>query len=248
MEISLCVSGVAYTSVQNVAREMPRLWKGFLMIRALVFDFDGLILDTEISAFQSWQEIYQAYQQDLPLEKWVLCIGTSEKVFEPYDYLASLVSQPLPRDEIQARRLQRHLELIAAEVALPGVETYIADARRLGLKLAVASSSSRRWVVGHLARLGLATHFDAIVCGDEVACVKPDPALYLAALDALAVQADEAIALEDSPNGVTAARRAGIFCVAIPNTLTSTLPLEHASLRLNSLADFPLEHLLTKVS
>ncbi len=218
------------------------------MIRALVFDFDGLILDTEISAFQSWQEIYREYQQDLPLEKWVLCIGTSGDVFGPCDYLEALLSQPLPRDEINTRRLQRHLELIAAEAALPGVETYIADARRLGLKLAVASSSPRRWVVGHLARLGLETHFDAIICGDEVESVKPDPTLYLTALNALAVQADEAIALEDLPNGVTAARRAGIFCVAIPNALTRILPLEHASLRLDSLADFPLEHLLTEVS
>ncbi|GAC1356899.1 MAG: HAD family hydrolase [Ktedonobacteraceae bacterium] len=217
------------------------------MIKALVFDFDGLILDTELSALQSWQEVYGGYSHDLPLEKWALCIGTGVEAFDPHTYLESLLGYTVPRDEIAPRRLQRHMELIATQAALPGVENYIQSAKRLGLKIAVASSSPRSWVVGHLTRLGLQNEFDAMKFGDEVIHKKPHPEIYLAALDLLGVSAEQAIALEDSPNGVLAAQRAGIFCVAIPNPVTGQLPLDHADLRLQSLADLPLEQLITLV-
>jgi HAD superfamily hydrolase (TIGR01509 family) len=207
------------------------------MIQTLIFDFDGLILDTEISALQSWQEIYQEHNCPLPLEKWALRIGGAAEMFDPYEYLETQFGQPIQRDHIAERRLQRHLELIATQSALPGVEDYITTARRLGLKLGLASSSPRSWIVRHLSRLGLVTSFDYMKCGDEVTHTKPHPELYLSVLEALNTAPDQAIALEDSPNGVLAAQRAGIFCVAIPNVVTGQLPLDHADLRLSSLAD-----------
>src|SRR6202035_584891 len=97
-------------------------------------------------------------------------------------------------------------------------------------KIAVASSSPRSWVVQHLMRLGLLDKFDAMKFGDEVVHRKPDPELYLAALDLLGARPEQAIALEDSPNGVRAAQNAGIYCVAIPNPITAQLPLGHADL------------------
>ena len=100
---------------------------------------------------------------------------------------------------------------------------------------------------GHLARLGLLGYFDCIRCADDVKHTKPDPELYQAVLDAFGLQGSQAIALEDSPNGVTAAQRAGIFCVAVPNPVTSQLSLEHADLRLTSLEEISLEQLLAKV-
>ena len=148
------------------------------------------------------------------------------------------------REEIAARPRKRHLELLALKETLPGVESYIADAKRLGLKLGVASSSSRAWVTGHLERLGLLANFDYIRCGDEVTHKKPDPELYQAVLDGLGLQGSQAIALEDSPNGVRAAQRAGIFCVAIPNIITGQLDLAHADLKLTSMAAMPLERLI----
>lgn len=217
------------------------------MIKALVFDFDGLILDTELSALQSWQEIYQRYKRDLPLEKWALCIGSGVEAFDPHTYLESLLGRTIPRDEIAPLRLQLHLEMIATQDALPGIEDYIRAAKRLGLKIAVASSSPRSWVVGHLTRLGLHAEFDVMKFGDEVSHRKPHPEIYLAALELLGVSAEQAIALEDSPNGVLAAQRAGIFCVAIPNPVTGQLSLDHANLRLKSLADLPLEQLIALV-
>ncbi len=217
------------------------------MIRAIVFDFDGLILDTEISAYQTWQEIYAEYECELPFETWATCIGGSPQLFDPCVYLEEQIGRPIAREEVRKRRRQRHLELITAQPPLPGVETYLKDARRLGMQIGLASSSPHIWVDTHLARLGILDYFDSIQCFDDVTHTKPDPELYLAVLNALHVRGDEAIALEDSPNGVRAAQRAGIFCVAVPNPVTNQLPLEHADMRLGSLAEMPLEALLVKV-
>ncbi len=214
---------------------------------ALIFDFDGLILDTEVSELQSWREIYTEYNADLPLEQWATCIGSGLDSFDPVGFLEAQIGRPVERNAILARRRKRRLELLAAEVLLPGVETYLHDAKRLGMKIGLASSSSREWVYGHLTRLGIRDFFDVIKCGDEVAHKKPDPELYLAVLSALNVHGDQAIALEDFPNGVLAAQRAGIFCVAIPNPVTSQLDLAHADLHLQSLALMPLEELIAEV-
>src|SRR5262249_54309165 len=121
---------------------------------------------------------------------------------------------------------------------------YVEAAAGLGLKLAVASSSSRDWVAGHLDRLGLLGHFDVLKCSDDVVQVKPDPGLYRAVLDALGVVPHRAIALEDSPNGIAAAKGAGLFCVAVPNALTGRLVLDGADLRVPSLTELPLAQLL----
>ena len=216
-------------------------------MKALIFDFDGLILDTEVSELRSWREIYAEYNADLPIEQWAICIGSGADAFDPFAYLESQIGYTVDRKDILARRRTRHLELLAAEVVLPGVETYLHDAKRLGLKIGLASSSSRKWVSEHLSRLGIIAFFDFMKCGDEVTHKKPDPELYLGALSGLGVHAEQAIALEDSPNGVLAAQRAGIFCGSIPNPVTSHLELAHADLRLQSLALMPLEELIAEV-
>lgn len=124
------------------------------------------------------------------------------------------------------------------------MEDYLIDAKRLGLGIGLASSSTHEWVDAHLARLGLLERFDVVRCRDDVATAKPEPDLYLSALELLGVGPSEAIALEDSPNGVLAAKRAGIFCVAVPNTLTRQLPLPNANLILESLDKMPLPRLI----
>lgn len=217
------------------------------MIRALIFDFDGLILDTEMPDFQSWQEIYKEYGCSLPLSLWAACIGTSEKAFDPPDYLEALLGRPVDREAIRSKREERRIELLEKQPILPGVKDYITDAKRLGLELGLTSCSSRDRVTLHLSRLGLGEEFDSIKCAEDVERVKPDPELYHAMLEALGLRADEAIALEDSPNGILAARRAGVFCVAVPNPLTRHLPLNQADLRLTSLAELPLEKLLCQI-
>jgi HAD superfamily hydrolase (TIGR01509 family) len=216
------------------------------MIKALIFDFDGLIVDTEGPDYQAWQETYESFGCRLPLAEWAAEIGTYG-VFDPYDYLARQLGRPIDRAAVRAQRHTRFAELIEQQTVLPGVERYIRDARERGLRVGIASSSSRTWVVGHLVRFGLDDSFDCIKTADDVERVKPDPALYRAALDALDVQAHEALAFEDSPNGALAATRAGIYCVAVPNLLTQQLALEVADLRLASLAELPLDELLARV-
>ncbi len=216
-------------------------------IRGVVFDFDGLILDTELPAFQSWQEIYQEYGCHLSLSTWASRIGTSPDAFNPLEELETQLGRPVNREEVRRKRRQLRDELIKDQRVLPGVKEYIGDARRLWLKLGVVSSSPRDWVVGHLSRLGILEAFHSIRCSEDVMHTKPDPELYHTALRDLGLTAQQAIALEDSPNGILAAKRAGLFCVAVPNTLTRQLPLDQADLLLNSLADLSLENLLRHI-
>lgn len=217
------------------------------MIRGLIFDFDGTILDTEVPDYEAWRELYAEYGVTLPLDAWLPMIGTHGGVFDVYGYLEERAGRPLDRADVQARRRARLAEMIAAAVVLPGVAEWIADAKARGMKVGLASSSSRAWVVGHLERLGLHVHFDAILSGDMVPRVKPDPALYHAALAALGLDAAEAVALEDSAHGIAAAKAAGIFTIAIPNGMTRHSDLSAADLQLASLTDLTLDAVLTTI-
>ncbi len=218
-----------------------------MTIKALIFDFDGLILETESPVYQSWQELYSSLGCELTFTFWADAIGKGVEDFDPFASLEAQLGYKVDRLKLSPPRRAREMELILSQQALPGVVDYLSSARGLGLKLGVASSSSRSWVAGHLERLGLLSYFDCIRASGDVARTKPHPDLYLAALDCLGVAANEAIAFEDSAHGILAAHRAGLYCVSVPNDLTRRLPLNHADLRLESLADLPLEELIAKV-
>jgi putative hydrolase of the HAD superfamily len=218
-------------------------------IRGLLFDFDGLILDTETASRAGWEWLYREHGQELPLDRWATLVGTIGAPFDPMAHLEELVGAPLAREELNERRATHELTLLEAEELRPGIADYLADAERLGLRKAIVSSSSRRWIDANLARLERAVGWDAIVTADhDVPRAKPRPTLYLEALALLGLDADEAIAFEDSPNGVTAAKAAGLFCVAVPNSITAELGLDDADLVLASLADLPLELLLERAN
>lgn len=217
------------------------------MIRAIVFDFDGLILDTESNEFKAFQEIYAQHGQTLTLEVWSGCVGTDLSVFNPYDHLEQCLGQQVNRDAIRSLKQQKYDELMLREKIRPGVEAYLQEAKRLGLRIGLASSSSRQWVTGYLSRFGLLDHFDCIRTRDNVRKVKPDPELYLQAVQALGVEPHEAVALEDSPNGALAARRAGLRCVIVPNPVTDTLPFGEHDLRLRTMDDMPLAELVARI-
>jgi len=216
------------------------------VIRAIVFDFDGLILDTEEPVYRSWLEVYQAHGEELPFERWVQIVGSTNTLFHPQYHLEERLGKPLPK-EVLERRIGRRTEMVLAQAVLPGVQQHLDAAREMGLKLGVASSSTREWVEGHLARLGILERFQCVRCRDDVANAKPEPDLYLAVLDCLDVKAAEAIAIEDSPNGIAAAKRAGMRCVAIPNPITAGLDLSEADMTLASLGEVTLADLLEKL-
>jgi HAD superfamily hydrolase (TIGR01509 family) len=217
------------------------------MIRAIVFDFDGLILDTEEPVYRSWLEVYEAHGEELPFERWVQIVGSTTTGFHPQHHLEERLGRSLPK-EVLDRRIGRRTELVLAQKLLPGVVQHIDQAKALGLKVGVASSSTADWVRGHLSRLGILEKFDCLRCRDDVANPKPEPDLYIAVLECLGVTASEAIAIEDSPNGVTAAKRAGLRCVAIPNSITAKLDLSRADVLLGSLAEISLTDLLKRVA
>jgi len=216
------------------------------VIRAIVFDFDGLILDTEEPVYRSWLEVYEAHGELLPFERWVQIVGSTTTEFHPQHHLEERLGRPLSQEVLEGR-IGRRTEMILAQELLPGILQSIEDARGLGLKLGVASSSTRDWVSGHLERLGILGRFDCVRCRDDVNHAKPAPDLYLAVLDCLGVSASEAVAIEDSPNGVMAAKQAGMRCVAIPNSITATLDLSQADVVLRSLSDLPLWDLLVRL-
>ncbi len=217
-------------------------------IKALVFDFDGLIVDTEVPIFRAWQRIYREHGQELPLDRWLTIIGTSTGDFDPVRELGERVEEKLDERELDALERLYYAESTALQQLLPGVADYLRVAGELGLKTAVASSSTRAWVMEHLDRLGIGGQFDAIVCREDVKRTKPDPELYRTALRRLAVQPEEAIAFEDSSNGIHAAKSAGLYCVAVPNLLTVDLDLTEADQRLLTLEAMPLREVIKEAS
>jgi HAD superfamily hydrolase (TIGR01509 family) len=217
------------------------------MFRAIVLDFDGLILDTEEPVYRSWLEVYHAHGEELPFERWIQIVGSTTAGFHPQHHLEERLGRPLPK-EVLDRRIGRRTELILAQAVLPGVVDHLESARALGLKLGVASSSTRDWVIGHLARLGILDRFDCIRCRDDVPNAKPEPDLYVSVLDCLGVSAPEAFAIEDSPHGIAAAKRAGMKCVAIPNSITERLDLTQADVVVRSLAEVTLVELIAKLT
>ncbi|HUE98095.1 MAG TPA: HAD family hydrolase [Anaerolineales bacterium] len=221
-----------------------------LRIRALIFDFDGLILDTETPDYQVWQSIYREHGFELPREEWGKIIGgTGLAHFDAAEHLCVLSQGQLDSVSLRERHSSESSALTLAQTVLPGVMDYLHEAKRLKLKLAIASSSPHSWVDTHAKRLGIFGYFDKIICAEDVGVgrTKPNPDLFLLALDQLKVRKNEAIVFEDSPNGVKAARSAGIFVVAVPNPVTSLLSIENANLTLKSLADLSLPELVNKV-
>ena len=210
-----------------------------------MFDFDGLILDTEGPEYAAWCEMFGEHGCELGIEDWAAGIGT-QRGFDPYGHLEKLSGRQIVREELRPRVRRRLLELIAQEVVKPGVTEYLEAAPRLGLKVGLASSADREWVTGHLTRLQLLDRFQTIQCWAEGKRPKPAPDLFLAAVEALGLEPEEAIALEDSPNGLAAAKAAGLFCVAVPSGPTARLDFSTADVVVKSLAGVRLEELVAR--
>jgi HAD superfamily hydrolase (TIGR01509 family) len=212
------------------------------MLQSLIFDFDGLILDTETPEVDVWQAIFREHGHELPVDEWMKTVGGyGISTYDAAAHLSSLTGlDPAP---LRVRYRAESDEIIHAKPVQPGVMNILDEARRRGLRLAVASSSPHAWVDSHLARLGLAARFDKVICSEDVAPgrTKPNPDIFLKALEQLQVGKDAAVIFEDSPNGVKAARAAGVFVVAVPNPLTARMGVTGADWTVNSLAELSLD-------
>ncbi|MEU4241468.1 HAD-IA family hydrolase [Actinoplanes sp. NPDC026619] len=214
------------------------------MRKAIIFDLDGTIIDTETPEFVSWQEIYAAHGTTLDQAVWSQSIGTADSGFDPYNHLASLTGKPMDRAAIRTARHARFDDLMAKAEPLEGIVDWLDEARDLGLRIGLASSSGKIWVGRFLDALGLRDRFEVLATRDRVERSKPAPDLYELALHELGALPSEALAVEDSPNGIAAAKAAGVFCVAVPNPITIALSMNAADVVLNSLTDHPLHDFL----
>lgn len=214
---------------------------------ALLFDFDGLILDTESSEYHSVGLIFSEHGLVLDRSEWQRIIGTAD---HPHwsEMLEQALGRPLEdRDAVVVRHRERHRVTVAAETVRPGVADLLDAAAAEGVPAAVVSSSSASWVVDHLDRLGLRDRFAGVITRDDLdgdlTRTKPAPDLYLLAAERLAVAPDHCVVLEDSPNGVAAAVAAGMTVVAVPGPMTVGLDFAAAHHSVGSLAGVDLNTL-----
>jgi HAD superfamily hydrolase (TIGR01509 family) len=207
-------------------------------VRALLFDFDGLLIDTEGPSYRSWAELYEQHGHELTLDDWSAAIGT----IGGFDPAADLVARgvALEEEHLEGRR-QRDLDLCDVEELRPGVTELLDAADARGIRCAIVSSGADWWIERHLSRHDVLDRFAFVLAANgDAGIAKPRPTLYLRALERLGVDAAEAIAFEDSPNGVAAAKAAGIFTVAVPNEVTGTLDLSAADRIVDTLLEFDL--------
>jgi beta-phosphoglucomutase-like phosphatase (HAD superfamily) len=218
------------------------------MIQGLIFDFDGLILNTEETEYAAWEEIFQEHGAHLPEEDWALSMGIPADDFDVVGLLEQATGLHYDRGELKARARRRFLDLLVLETTRPGVKEYLQSASTLGLPVALATSSRLSWVEGHLQRLDLWDYFKAVCTAEDVIRVKPDPALFLLAASRLSLNPVETIVFEDSLKGVQAAKAAGCYCVAVPHRLSNLDGHNLADRVITSMSDTPLEILIEDVN
>ena len=218
------------------------------IIEAVIFDFDGTILDTETAGTKAWQQIYAEYGQTLPMDLWRQDIGRTD-VFLPAEYLIELTGIDETPTAIKDKRRRIQLDILDGQTAMPGVIDRITEAKQLGLRLGIASSSIARWLSYHLPRMGLLFEFEAVRGRSDVGDIgKPEPEVYLSACAGVKVKPEHAIAIEDSENGILAAKRASMKAVAVPNLVTKGMDFSQADLVIDSLADMTLAEIIEHVS
>lgn len=205
---------------------------------AVIFDFDGTILDTESTQFTTVQAEFQAHGHEYDLDEFLATVGRADGRHWA-EVLGELVGPEVDMGAIRSRRLKAHHDLIAETDLRPGVVELIGRAEHHGKALGVASSSPLSWVERHLSERGLVERFRFLATRDLVERAKPDPALFLVAADGLGVDPATCLAIEDSHHGVAAAKAAGMACVAVPNPITRSSDFSEADLVLDSLADLP---------
>lgn len=206
-------------------------------IKGLIFDFDGVIVDTEWAIYQSWVRLFARENQEISIATYAPCLGAGYDHWDPAKHLEQLSAKKFDWSiETPARQAEIEDELLGMGI-MQGTLELLDYCDATGIKMTVASSSSRRWVGGWLERLGILERFESTFCRTDGYPVKPNPALFLAAQQALNLPKNQCLIIEDSENGSIAAEAAGIPCVAIPNRMTESSNFSRAHYRLNSLTE-----------
>jgi HAD superfamily hydrolase (TIGR01509 family) len=217
-------------------------------MKALLFDFDGTLWDSEVARLTAWQELYADWDQEVPLDLFAARIGTLGGP-DLLKELERLTGRPIDRERLMERRRARVEELLQGLQPRPGIPEYLTQARRRGIAAAIVSSDDHAYITWGLELLGLQDGWTFICCAEgDPARAKPSPLLYQEALGRLGIAPSEAVAIEDSPNGIRAAKAAEIYCLAVPNAVTERFDLSEANLIVPSLDDLPFEELLRRTS
>jgi HAD superfamily hydrolase (TIGR01509 family) len=211
------------------------------VLRALFFDFDGLIADTESAVLASAAAIFEEHGATMPVERWLSIIGSSQPVGFWVPWLAEQTGQEHNVEALWAQAQRRNHELVATLSPNPGVEELLRSARHAQLTTRVVSSSPSEWVVPLSERLGLRPFLNGFTTREHAPRAKPHPDLYLAAIAALDINPAEVVVFEDSANGCRAAIDAGLKVVAVPGPVTLGQDFSHATLVVESLADVELD-------
>ena len=212
------------------------------MIRALVFDFDGLIVDTETPLIDAYADVHATHGQPFNRAEFLRGVGHVDFTFNPWRAFGPDADEAA----LETQRQQHNRTRTLAQPLLPGVVALLDAARVAHLRLAVASNSSHDHVEGHLKRLGLHTMFEFFACRGDAPSPKPEPDLYRLVLQKFGLRGHEAIAFEDSHTGSLAAKRANLWTVAVPNASTAHHDFPHVDLCVSSLAELTLPDLLAR--
>ena len=214
-------------------------------LKAVIFDFDGLIVDTESVGYLSWKEIFQDHGHDLPPERYAQVVGTDfNESYDPRRDLEQLTGRTFEWPAMEATRRLREADLGTTLQVLPGVINRLVEAKTLGLRIAIASSSPRSWIDSWTRRLLIAHHFEHFSTVDDTGKVKPDPSLFQHAALSLAVKPEEVIVFEDSLNGLRAALSAGMRCLVVPGPMTRHLDFSGAWRKASTLEEVSLAEML----
>ena len=206
----------------------------FSDIKAVLFDFDGLILDTEWPIYTSWLRLYQREGQDLPVQMYAQCIGSGFHTWSPEAYLEELTAKEFDWDkENAARQLELEADIETQEL-LPGIRESLIQLKEKKIICAVVSSSSHQWVDRWIAHHQLDEFFLTTVCREDAKQIKPAPDLYLEGAKQVGVEPAQCLVIEDSQNGILAGDEAGMRTVVAPSRLTDHYSFELASLRTDS--------------
>lgn len=217
-----------------------------LGVEAVIFDFDGLLMDTESTSLESWQYEWEQWGLSLEVSEFFVAHG-GDVTDERYAKLAAAVGEGYDQGLSHRRRLDYRKQLHQELDIAPGIRDWLDEAVDLHLRLAVASSSPMEWLREHLGRAEVLDRFEVLAAGDEVVDHKPAPDVYRLALSKLAIDASRAVAVEDTGHGVTAAKASGLRCIAIPNPFVTPEQVGHADLLLPVAHHLPLTEALLQL-
>lgn len=206
--------------------------------RAVLFDFDGVILDTEWPIYETWRDLFLEHGEELTLETYVQCIGSDFDTWSPETYLESLTGLNFDWKTINPARNVIIREEVGKLDAVPGIRESLAHFQRQDIPCAVVSSSDHNWVGGWLEHLGLTSYFQTIVCKGDAPKIKPAPDLYLEAVRRMNLPASDCLVIEDSLNGMKSAHLAGCPVVAIPNRITACINFDEAEFQFATMTEF----------